>query len=234
MKNKVTCNYCDKELLRYKTKTNAYFCNLLCKAKWQIKQREDLGFTKEWLYSQYINKRKSADQIARDINRDSKRVWEWLRYYGIQLRPRGTDYGQNFKKGHSSNKGRRMPESHREKLRQLRLKDGHVPYLKDGQHWLHAYNVKPSSWRGGITPERQGVYSSLEWKDAVKEVWKRDNATCQGCGKHQGDYRDNKFHIHHIVSFQVKELRCNPLNLILLCQECHKNIHKNKEKRHDS
>lgn len=230
---KVKCNFCDNDLERkVKSKTNTYFCNKNCKGKWQKQQREKLGFTKEWLIDEYINKRKSANQIAKEIKRDSKRVWEWIKDYKINTRPRGTDYGQNFKKGHKICVGRKITDKHKNLLRNLRLKDGHVPYLKDGIHWLHHEGAISPNYKGGVTPERQAIYSSIEWTSAVKEVWKRDNAICQNCGKHHNEEQNRgKFHIHHLFSFaEYKHLRCNPDNLVLLCKECHLWVHSNENK----
>jgi len=83
------------------------------------------------------------------------------------------------------------------------------------------------NWRGGITPERQDFCSSLEWKQAVQEISERDRV-CQVCGAKNDGKR--QFHIHHIFSFAVKELRVDPDNLVLLCRECHRWIHSNKNK----
>lgn len=229
-KKRVFCSTCRKELLRHQTKTNTYFCDKYCKGQWQIKQRELCGFTKDWLIEEYITKRKSANQIAREIKKDPKRVWEWIRGYGIKTRPRGTDYGQNFKKGMESLfKGKKHKEETKELFRKIAKEDGRVPYLKDGKHWLKHYNVKPPSWKGGVTPERNAFYSSEEWVDAVKVVWKRDQATCQRCKKHHNTSKSKgTFHIHHIIPFPVKSERANVKNLILLCDTCHRWVHSKK------
>lgn len=229
MKDKVKCWFCNKELLRYPTKTNAYFCDIKCKANWQTLQREKLGYTKEWLIDQYFNKGKTCNDIAKDIGRDSKRVWEWFKQYGIQVNKRGTNYEKNLLLDGSAFLGKKHKEETKEKIRQARIKDGHVPYLKNGVHWLKHEGAKSPMWKGGISPERQKVYSSLEWCEAVKGVWKRDNATCQKCGKHHNTtpYRGT-FHIHHIESFMTKEKRTDINNLILLCKECHKWVHSKK------
>lgn len=82
---------------------------------------------------------------------------------------------------------------------------------------------KHPNWQGGLTPERQACYSSREWANAVKVVWARDKKTCQRCGLR---YKKTvAFHIHHIVSFQVRELRTEPSNLVLLCIDCHHFVH---------
>jgi hypothetical protein len=78
------------------------------------------------------------------------------------------------------------------------------------------------NWKGGCTPERQAFYTSLAWAAACVEVWHRDNAQCQRCGI---DSSEHKLHIHHIVSFAVKELRAESSNLVLLCVRCHRFVH---------
>lgn len=227
----VNCSFCSSKIERMrKTKTGTHFCDNRCKGGWQRQQRELLGYTKEWVTDQYHVKGKSANQIAREIGRDPKRVWEWIRDYGLETRPRGSDYGQAFVKGQESAfKGKKHTKENKKRFREMRIADGHVPYMKNGRHWLHETNRKPASYRGGITPERQAFYASKEWVDAVKIVWKRDSATCQKCGKHHNQESvRGTFHIHHIISFTVKEKRSDINNLILLCADCHRWVHSKK------
>jgi len=87
------------------------------------------------------------------------------------------------------------------------------------------------NWKGGITAERQGFYASREWKKAALSVWRRDRGICRRCGAIARN-RD-RFHIHHIVSFQVKELRADVDNLILLCPDCHNWVHSTKNINRD-
>lgn len=231
------CAWCGKQIKRYRFNPHGkeiqnHFCDNKCKGKWQRKQREDLGYTKEWLYEQYIIKKRTANDIAKEVNRDPKRVWEWIRDYGIETRKRGYGNPDNWlKKGNKLNVNRKLSEEHKEKIRQARLRDGHVPYLVNGKHWLKQEGVHSPAWKGGVTPERQAIYSSQEWKNAVKKVWKRDNATCQLCGKSQNEHRDLKFHIHHLYPFaDYERLRTNPDNLVLLCKDCHLFVHSKKNK----
>jgi len=79
-----------------------------------------------------------------------------------------------------------------------------------------------SNWKGGCTPERQDVYSSTEWKSAVREVYGRDKGICQRC-----DIK-GKMHVHHIVSFAEEEYRVDSDNLVLLCVKCHRFVHSKK------
>lgn len=224
--NRVTWNYGKNRPI------SEFFCNSSCKGDWQKARREALGYTKEWLESEYHSKGKSANQIAREIGRDPKRVWEWIRDYGLKTRPRGNEYGQGFIAGSESPfKGMRHTEETKEKIRVASIADGRVPYLKDGKHWLKHEGAISPAWRGGVTPERQAFYSTPEWCEAVKSVWSRDNATCQMCGKHHNEAKNRgTFHIHHIVSFMVEEKRSDPGNLVLLCKECHRWVHSKRNK----
>lgn len=187
---------------------------------------------KDWLYKEYITKKRTANEIAKDECRDAKTIWSWLKKFEIPTRPRGGDSSSgSFKKGTTLWKGKKHKESTKEKIRQARIKDGHVPYLnKDGEHWLKGIKGKKHPcWKGGLTPERQKVYSSLEWVEAVKKVWKRDNAICQNCGKHHNTEENRgNFHIHHIISFQNRATRTKVDNLILLCKKCHIWVHSKK------
>jgi predicted Zn-ribbon and HTH transcriptional regulator len=71
-------------------------------------------------------------------------------------------------------------------------------------------------WRGGGTTE---IYPR-EFNDSLKElIRKRDNYTCQLCGKPQNG---TKLSVHHI---DYIKLHCDPTNLISLCPartgDCH-------------
>ena len=87
-------------------------------------------------------------------------------------------------------------------------------------------------WKGGITPLRIKIYRSDIFRNWRKEVFKRDNWTCQECGVIGGSLQ-----AHHIKSFsdiikdnQIKTLedalKCEELgdinNGVCLCIECHK------------
>lgn len=171
--------------------------------------------------------------ITKIVNRDPKRVWEWLRDYGIETRSRGfASSKHSFFKGMKSWwAGKKHPPEFSEALRQIRLKDGRVPYLKNGVHYLKGKRgADTPNWKGGITPERAKFYASKEWKSAVRAVWAGDSATCQRCKRKAAgeDKKKKQFDIHHIVGFENRELRAVVSNLVLLCEKCHYWIHGNK------
>lgn len=238
----VECHYCGHELKRrngYKRdgvlKLNRHFyCSNYCKGRHQVQLREMSIVTNEWLYEQYWYLGKSAYEIGREIGMDGKRVLEWMADSNIPNRKRGSESSNCFKKGHESPfKGMKHTEETKSKLSEIAKESGRIPGYK------HKYNAlkgkrgsEVHSWKGGKTPDRQKVYSSEEWKKAVVDVWHRDDAICQCCFKdHRLINRDeDKFHIHHIISFQIEKFRCDVDNLVLLCEDCHRWVHGKENK----
>lgn len=154
----------------------------------------------------YLGKLMSARKIAETLNLNAKTIIHWLKHHGIRIRT----------------------------VRECRLIDGRVPYLKNGVHYLKG--GKPEnhpSWKGGITPERQAFYATQEWKDCVKMVWARDDAKCHRCGlDHRTLLRGTiRFELHHVDGFSIVESRSDPRNVILLCDRCHLWVHSKKNKR---
>ena len=160
--------------------------------------------------------------------RDAKTVLWWLRKAGIPTRSRGSNARQHFKPGHGTGVPRVHSAETIEKIRAASIDRGAVPYLRNGQHWLKGAHPEDNPrWAGGATPERQEFYRSAEWKAACRAVWVRADACCERCGlDHRAIDRDAEtFHVHHIVSFSVRELRAAVDNLALLCRRCHMFVH---------
>ncbi len=82
------------------------------------------------------------------------------------------------------------------------------------------------NWKGGITPEHKKIRWSLKYKKFREEIFKRDNYTCQECGRKRKKGDRVILNAHHKKSFtKYKELRFVKSNVITLCQECHKKKH---------
>lgn len=77
-------------------------------------------------------------------------------------------------------------------------------------------------WRGGVTPLRQRLHNSKEYREWRRKVFERDGFTCQHCG----DKRGGNLHAHH-VKFLVThpELAFEVSNGLTLCKDCHKTLH---------
>lgn len=69
--------------------------------------------------------------------------------------------------------------------------------------------------------EREDKRDILKNKNWKKDVYKKDNYTCQCCGK-----RGIKLNAHHLNGYHWdKENRFNISNGITLCEDCHKEFH---------
>lgn len=148
----------------------------------------------DWLRAEYVDKQRSAAEIASDWGINEEAILFWLRKHDI---PRRSIAGARA------------------------VKHWVLAGEKNGMFGKRGADVP--NWKGGVTADRQAFYSSLEWKQVSRLIWQRDRATCQRCGtpaKVRG-----RFHIHHIVSFAVRELRADPENLVLLCGPCHRWVH---------
>lgn len=151
---------------------------------------------KAWLEREYVELGRSAADIAKQFGIAENSVLHWLRKHSI---PRRT-------------------------ISEARAIKHWGASGSDNPMWNRRGELNPR-WLGGITPERQDFYTSRAWKDACSFVWKRDEATCQRCGLFRTERPDMPFHIHHVVSFAVTELRADPANLVLLCEVCHHFVH---------
>lgn len=80
------------------------------------------------------------------------------------------------------------------------------------------------SWKGGVTPERQRLYRSAEWRALVRGVFARDGYRCVCCQAPKKG--KGSLHAHHVRPWaDSKEDRMNPDNLITLCRKCHGWVH---------
>ncbi len=187
----------------------------------------------EWLREQYIDRRRDCVQIGAELGKDPKTIWEWLRRCSIPTRSRGHDTSK-LQRGRAP--GFTLTQKHKDALRTARLKDGRRPYLMpDGSHAMRGRTgADHPGWKGGLTPERQAFYASEEWRKACASVWARANATCERCGVHHNTAASRgTFHVHHRVSFMVRELRATLSNLVLLCAGCHRFVHSRKNINRD-
>ena len=98
-------------------------------------------------------------------------------------------------------------------------------YYKDNKERILAYQKqyrkdnkeKINAWRRSHTVESQQWRRTTEACEWTKIVYKRDNYTCQHCGK-----THCRVHAHHIKAAKdYPDLRFDPSNGICLCEDCH-------------
>ncbi len=80
-------------------------------------------------------------------------------------------------------------------------------------------NVGPQNgqWKGGVYPENKAARERIDYKRWREAVFKRDDYTCQKCGK-----RGTTLHAHHLYKFSdYPELRYHVENGKTLCKRCH-------------
>ena len=201
-----------------------HFCDMSCKSAFQ---RLAKPVTREWLEKKYVGESMDCVQIGRLVSRDPKSVWNWLKDFGIPRRPRGSNWSQ-LPAGRP--KGFKHSDEAKEKMRWIAKASGRVPYDPAvGSYMKGRKGASTPNWKGGITADRQALYATEEWRSACKDVWNRANAKCERCEKnHNVEEVRGTFHIHHIVSFKNVQLRAEPSNLALLCNECHRFVHGKK------
>lgn len=78
-------------------------------------------------------------------------------------------------------------------------------------------------------------YHSKEWKKVRELAWQRDNGLCQKCLKEKNIMKPGE-EVHHMIWLKPSNINdpfitLNLNNLILLCKDCHINIHKVKERK---
>ena len=148
-----------------------------------------------WLRVEYEDKKKSASVIAQEHGVTENAILFWLSKHGIQRRT--VSEVRKIKYWGASGKDNPM-------------------YGKRG--------ILNHNWRGGLSPARQKIYSSIEWRKSSRAVRKRDTC-CKLCGSLE------KTEIHHIDPFSQSPLLVMDIgNMILLCQKCHRKM-RGKERR---
>lgn len=80
------------------------------------------------------------------------------------------------------------------------------------------------NYNPNLTDEEREMGRIIEgYYEFRNNTYKRDNYTCQCCG----DKKGGNLNAHHIYGYaEYKDLRINVNNSITLCEECHKEYHK--------
>ena len=104
------------------------------------------------------------------------------------------------------------------------FKKGDTSYWK-GKKNPHFAGSNNPRWKGGVTPEHKKIRWSQKYKKFRDEIFKRDNYTCQKCGRKRKVGDRVILNAHHKKSFaDYPELRFVKSNVKTLCEECHNKI----------
>jgi transposase-like protein len=107
---------------------------------------------KAWLLREYVEKTRSANEIALQFGVTATAITFWLRRHGIKRRTTS----ETRKVKHWGQSGSANPMFHRR---------GPLSH----------------TWRGGITPYRQAIYGTWKWGQFARSIFARDKV-CKLCG----------------------------------------------------
>jgi thymidylate synthase (FAD) len=187
-------------------------------SQWQYDRTKCVGLTKEVLRSEYIDKKKSLEQIAQESNCSLSSVHKRLKRFGIPRR-----------KGTSPEY---YTEERKEKLRKW-YKSFHPVGMRGKKHSeetkkkmsLARQGEHNSNWRGGLTQATRGKRRSPAYYQWRKAILVRDKFTCRRCGR----IRKTKMHAHHIYPVKLyPEKIYSVKDGITLCRECHEHLHRKR------
>lgn len=150
---------------------------------------------KKWLIAEYIEKKRSAQDIATEYGGSESNVLYFLAKNNISCRT----------------------ISQARKIKKWGLNGANNPmYGKFG--------AKNPNWIDGSSPERQKMYARSVWKELIKSVFSRDEYKCLRCGAlRSGSNKLHAHHIKPWAG--NKKFRFSLSNIITVCRNCHNWIH---------
>lgn len=104
--------------------------------------------------------------------------------------------------------------------------------INNGMFGVHRFGENNPNYNSNKTEAERDYERLLEgytpWR---KQVYKRDNYTCQCCG----DSKGGNLNAHHLDAYcWCKEKRIDVNNAVTLCDSCHKQFHKNFGIKHNT
>ena len=228
---KYNCDYCGKENSDYTSHYNRkknHFCSMECKNKWQennLKGEKHHNYSRVKCNCSYCGKEMEYDKYRYNNNKNHYCSYECANKHRSIIYS-GENHPLYNKDSHikcnCSYCGKEMELSkykHNNSKNHFCSRECHGKWnsenLKGEKH--HSYNPN-------ITDDERELGRRIEgYKDFTKEVYKRDNYTCQCCGDNKG----HNLNAHHIYGYtEYKDLRTDANNGVTLCEECHKKYHK--------
>lgn len=170
---------------------------------------EALYRNKQWLEEQ-LQQGLHADQMAELAGCSVEAIKKWVYAYELSLNKRPTPFQKGFTPWNKGKPGYQLdlsPESLEKRRENAILSTKRGP--------------ESNFWKGGSSDHRELIGA---WtRQIAPQVHHKFNYICQRCGCKGGE-----LHAHHLVPvFADESLAYKFENLVSLCKDCHKYIHRN-------
>ena len=171
----------------------------------------------------------TAKEIKAKLNIGMDTIYGSLKRNKIRLRKGGHPRGRS-----SPKKGIKFSKEQKMKLNMAGLKLGRAwnkgkTGIYSEEHlekmrlrMLGKTGKKAPNWKGGISRVYKTGYNSIQYKEWRKQIFERDDYTCQKCGIRSGNGQVDYLTAHHIKPFsKYPQLRFDIDNGITVCELCH-------------
>lgn len=224
------CDYCKEEFKRPPSRINGehHFCSYECRGKWQVGEKNNNWSKKIEKECQICGKKFKVKPSRKDTvkfcSKECKHKWMSKNfsgkdnpYYSSKIKIECEECGKKVLK---------MPY-------EVEQAKHHFCSMKCSHKWRSDKfsGENHPGWKGGREP-----YYGPNWKRQQKKARKRDNHTCQKCGKTNKEL-GRELDVHHktpLRKFKGKDGNINFeeankfSNLISLCQKCHMKVEHNQ------
>lgn len=195
-----------------------------------------LYLDREWLVGEYVNKGKTAMQIAKENNCTDANIYRVMKRFGIPRRKRKwteeqikvlLDYSDKYTFKEIAQFLDKTYDAIRIKASQLGIRSKYEPAIRDEntREKISAslQGLGLEDWSGYKETNNKLIRKSIAYKKWRTAVFERDNYTCQECGACSGRGRKVYLHADHIKRFaEYPELRLVVANGRTLCVDCHR------------
>ena len=197
---------------------------------------------KTWLYAEYWGKGRSSEDIGKQFGVSGENICAVMDRRGIPMRNRRwtqkqiqqvlrlSEEGKTFKEISDAIEGKTYDAVRNLAYKGLHLRSSYDPAVRDEttRRKISAslQGVSEEEWDGFIESVNSLIRKSVEYQKWRKEVWERDNYTCQKCGTRNGRGKRVYLVAHHIQSFNKHpQFRMALENGITLCKKHHLEFH---------
>ena len=225
----VKCDYCGKV---FKTKWNTYK---------RLKDKDIIH--KDCCGNKECTTAKSREVLKEKYNVYSCRELDWvnekikntnIKKYGVKNPFQNEEIKRKIKKSNIDKYGTEYPSQNKEIMNKII----NTYEKRTGKKWkdINKGKIKENSnaWKGGVKVHKieRCTFEYYQWR---KNVFHKNDYTCQKCKKRSGKGNPVKINAHHIRNWRDRpELRYDINNGITLCEKCHIKFHSTYGKRNNN